>query len=93
MPVPDSGLTLVQLQALLQQIVFQLANPESVRFPDGRQITQRPVGDLLKALGELEDMILTFGGTRQSKSTLGQTRRGDGPAGPGGSLPGINGYW
>jgi hypothetical protein len=35
--------------------------------------------ELLKAKGDIENQIRTYGGASDSKSTLAQHRRGDGP--------------
>jgi hypothetical protein len=84
----DMALTLQQLQANLDQIDQEIASAEqSVHFPDGRTVTKRPMAELLKARALIEDQIRTYGGKSDSKCTLGQHRRGDGPHGPG--FPGL----
>ena len=50
-----------------------------VRYPDGRDVTYRSMDELLKAKGDIENQIRTYGGASDSKSTLAQHRRGDGP--------------
>ena len=78
------ALTLQQLQANLDKIHQEIANcAAKVRFPDGREVTSRPMDELLKAKADIEEQIRTFGGKTDSKSTLAQHRRGDGPHGPG----------
>jgi hypothetical protein len=78
------ALTLPQLQANLDTINEAIGNSVMrVRYPDGREVTYRAMHELLAAKDDIEDQIRTFGNTSASKSTLGQTRRGDGPPGPG----------
>ena len=85
------ALTLQQLQAQLDAINMELGNTVgSIRTADGRSQTMKPVAELLKAKADIEDQIRNYGGAQSSKSTLGQTRRGDGPIGP--SWPGP-GWW
>ena len=85
------ALSLAQLQAQLDALNIEIGGAvSSVRFPDGREIRKRPMQELLLAKADLEDRIRTYGGSNASKSTLGQTRRGDGPCGPG--FPGW-GHW
>ena len=94
MPTPNPGLTLAQLQAQLAAINTAIGNAVlELRYPDGRVIIYRSMSDLLKAKADIEDEILTYGGQRASKSTLGQTKRGDGPMGPGFPGPPGWGYW
>jgi hypothetical protein len=85
------ALSLAQLQANLDAINTAIGSAVlSVRFPDGRQVTYRTMQELRLAKADIEDGIRTYGGSNASKSTLGQTRRGDGPCGPG--FPGW-GHW
>jgi hypothetical protein len=77
-------LTLVQLQAMSDALLQAIGNAVlTVRYPDGRSVEFRSMKDLLAAKAAIDDEILTYGGGSASKSTLGQTRRGDGPVGPG----------
>jgi hypothetical protein len=85
----DVALTLQQLQANLDSINQAIGDKVSrVRFPDGRDVTYRSMDELLKAKGDIENQIRTYGGVSDSKSTLAQHRRGDGFPGPD-----FRGYW
>jgi hypothetical protein len=85
------ALTLQQLQANLDSINQAIGDKVSrVRYPDGRDVTYRSMDELLKAKGDIENQIRTYGGKADSKSTLAQHRRGDGPHEPG--FPGPSGW-
>jgi hypothetical protein len=87
-----SSITLPQLQAMSDALLQAIGNAVlSVRYPDGRTVTFRTMKDLLDAKSAIDDAIRTYGGASASKSTLGQTRRGDGPTGPG--FPGPQWGW
>lgn len=76
------ALTLQQLYDRLDKIRQEMANPvERARFADGREQTNRPMGELIKAEANLLEQIRTYGGKSDSKSTLAQHVRGDGPHG------------
>jgi hypothetical protein len=76
------ALTLQQLQANLDSINQQIAGVVSkARSPDGKEVTYRPIAELLLAKGNIEEQIRTYGGKSDSKSTLAQHVRGDGPHG------------
>jgi hypothetical protein len=88
------ALTLQQLYANLDATNQQIANAVSrARSPDGREVTYRPMDELLKAKADIEEQIRTYGGISDSKSTLAQHRRGDGPCGAGFPGPSGWGYW
>jgi hypothetical protein len=83
------ALTLQQLYANLDATNQQIANAVSrARSPDGREVTYRPMDELLKAKADIEEQIRTYGGASDSKSTLAQHRRGDGLRGSD-----HRGYW
>jgi hypothetical protein len=76
------ALTLQQLQANLDSLNQQIAGVVSkARSPDGKEVTYRPMAELLLAKGNIEEQIRTYGGKSDSKSTLAQHVRGDGPHG------------
>ena len=88
------ALKLQQLQANLDSINQAIGEKVSrVRYPDGRDVTYRSMDELLKAKGDIENQIRTYGGASDSKSTLAQHRRGDGPYGAGFPGPPGWGYW
>ena len=77
------ALTVQQLQANLDAINQALGNPTiKVRFPDGREVTGRPVDELRKAKAEIEEDIRRASGQTGSRVRFAQHQRGDGPTGP-----------
>ena len=78
------ALTLQQLYANRDAVQQAKGSPIlRVHYPDGRDITYRSMDELNKAEASIDEAIRTFGGHPDSKSTLAQHRRGDGPYGPG----------
>jgi hypothetical protein len=76
------ALTLQQLQANLDSINQQIAGVVSkARSPDGKEVTYRPMAELLLAKGNIEEQIRTYGGKSDSKSTLAEHSRGYGHRG------------
>ena len=77
------AMTLQQLQANLDAINQAIGNPTlKVRFPDGRELTNRPIDELRKAKAEIEENIRQASGQTGSRVRFAQHQRGDGPTGP-----------
>ena len=65
------ALSLQQLQANLDAGNQALGNPTlKVRFPDGREVTYRPVDERRKAKAEIEDDIREASGQTGSRVAL-----------------------
>jgi hypothetical protein len=88
------ALTLTELYAIRDAIQRAKGSPVlRVHAPDGKDITYRSMDELLKAEASNDEAIRTYGNHPDSKSTLAQHRRGDGPYGPGFPGPPGWGYW
>ena len=92
MAIP-TNLTLAQLVQSRDALIQALGSPTlSAHMPAGGTVTFKSAKDIREAIAAIEDQIRTLQGSGMgSKSSFAQTRRGDGPRGPG--LPWSWGLW
>jgi len=73
--------TIDQLTTQRDALMAQLSAPSTIRHSDGRQITNRSVDEIRKALAAINEQIDALSNSA-SRVSVAQHKRGDGPFGP-----------